>query len=731
MSEIISSAHVSGPLGQALAIVNGRTWLLEVGAKQREPNPNEIKLFFDNGLEVRAIVPHPGGPTELDQLRVLLDLEAQRFAALRGLLIGMDSDLSEMLRVSGMERAQELLKSDNVSTFVETRFLQPVDGQPWSVGTARRLASENELSRPARLYEIVESGILETLEGAVREWSATHDPGSLKGALAVSEAYETGLIAEVATAKYDQDYTRLSNLPNKAREKGWRDSLTSALTTAAGFQNIAVGRQKHARTQNRPKFAYTRQSVTDPNPYVYRAFLSYSSRDTTEAQYWHTRLETFPIHDPFRGMPTARGPVPPDIRPIFRDRVVFRAGAELSTITRQCLDESAALVLLASLGSAGSPYVAEEVRYFRHRYPERPIIPILIGPPDAAFRAMLPPSLAFLLDADGAVTTQEYNPIAADPRPGGDGLVMATAKVVGRLVGFDDHLLQKWVEDVVRRNAERTAEAEHEAQRYREQMTSQQRFEAMTTQMAGDGFAAIQAIAEFRTLLRPFHPEIDTTPVDKLASLARSILNTLRKSGADPNDFAGAVREALRQAEDYISRLDFAGAARVLDAELVHSESQARDRAALFAERSRVARLQLSYRDAAGFYWQACGAVDGIDDRTAWQYALAAANALYEQGQEFDDNPALHQAIAAYHIALGLAPRDRVPLDWAFSQHGLSNTLALLAARVLDHAHLVDALARMRDTAEVYRVSGISYLLTEAERRIAVLEAALAAWPAP
>ena len=72
-----------------------------------------------------------------------------------------------------------------------------------------------------------------------------------------------------------------------------------------------------------------------------------------------------------------------------------------------------------------------------------------------------------------------------------------------------------------------------------------------------------------------------------------------------------------------------------------------------------------------------------------------------------------------------------MPLDWASSQYNLSNALALLAEWTRDRALLIDALGRMRDAAEVYREGGNSYWLPVAERRIAAMEAALAAWPAP
>ena len=194
------------------------------------------------------------------------------------------------------------------------------------------------------------------------------------------------------------------------------------------------------------------------------------------------------------------------------------------------------------------------------------------------------------------------------------------------------------------------------------------------------------------------------------------------------------------------------------------------------AERGAAARLQLDYRGAASHYAEAAAIVPVTHASERWRYTEYQALALYAQGDEFGDNPALHDAIAASQTALGVASRDRVPLDWAmtqnnlgtvlqrlgeresgtarldqaveayraallertrdrvpllwaFSRHGLANALALLAERSGDRGTLEEAIACMRDAAEVYREGNVTQWLPEAEQRVAEMEAALAAMP--
>jgi hypothetical protein len=66
--------------------------------------------------------------------------------------------------------------------------------------------------------------------------------------------------------------------------------------------------------------------VTETVPVKYRAFLSYSHRDTRRAKWLHARLEAFRIDKDLIGRETPVGPIPNTLRPIFRDRDDFSGG---------------------------------------------------------------------------------------------------------------------------------------------------------------------------------------------------------------------------------------------------------------------------------------------------------------------------------------------------------------------------------------------------------------------
>ena len=216
---------------------------------------------------------------------------------------------------------------------------------------------------------------------------------------------------------------------------------------------------------------------------------------------------------------------------------------------------------------------------------------------------------------------------------------------------------------------------------------------------------AARALQEVRDTLRPNVPDIERITDEHLPSIVRHILEEARKAGADPADFSGAVRRALEQARVHITNLEFATAARVLDAQLAQIDAENRDRArehaALLAERGRVAALQLRYLDAAAFHKQAA-ALMAFDERAAWGHTMDAAGVLSDHGREFGDNQALHGAIAAYRMVLDLAPRERVPLDWAMTQNNLGNALRTLGQRESSTARLEEAVTAYRDALTEY-----------------------------
>ena len=115
--------------------------------------------------------------------------------------------------------------------------------------------------------------------------------------------------------------------------------------------------------------------MAEPVPLKYRAFISYSHADASWAEWLHRSLENFRIDKDLAGRETTTGTIPKSLRPIFRDRDDFTAGHTLSEQTLAALDASAALIVICSPASAKSRYVDEEIRLFKLRHPERPVVP--------------------------------------------------------------------------------------------------------------------------------------------------------------------------------------------------------------------------------------------------------------------------------------------------------------------------------------------------------------------
>jgi TIR domain len=165
----------------------------------------------------------------------------------------------------------------------------------------------------------------------------------------------------------------------------------------------------------------------------YRAFLSYSHMDTSWAKWLHSRLEGFRIDKDLIGRETGIGRVPQTLRPIFRDREDFAAGHGLAEATIAALSEAAAMIVLCSTVAAGRPAVNEEVRLFRSRHPDRPVIPVIV---DGTYPDNFPPALRFELTSDGSITDSPITILGPDPRESGDGQKLGLAKLVAGLTGL-------------------------------------------------------------------------------------------------------------------------------------------------------------------------------------------------------------------------------------------------------------------------------------------------------
>ena len=170
--------------------------------------------------------------------------------------------------------------------------------------------------------------------------------------------------------------------------------------------------------------------------YKYTAFLSYSHRDTAWAKRIHRALERFKIDERLRERATPVGPDPGSLRPIFRDREEFTAGKSLDGQTREALEESAFLILLASPAAAKSEYVNQEVLLYKQLGRGDRIIPVILdGAPDGGEDECFPPAMRYRITKSGRLSKQKESVLAADVRSSGDGWALTVAKIVARMIG--------------------------------------------------------------------------------------------------------------------------------------------------------------------------------------------------------------------------------------------------------------------------------------------------------
>ena len=177
--------------------------------------------------------------------------------------------------------------------------------------------------------------------------------------------------------------------------------------------------------------------MSETVPFKYRAFLSYSHRDKAWGKWLQTELEGYRVDKDMPGRQTPVGPVPKTLRPIFRDREDFSAGHSLSEQTMAALQASQFLIVICSPSAAQSKYVNEEVRHFKMLDRADRVIPVIVdGAPGDPARECFPPALRCKLGADGQITDEHEEPIAADAREQGDGKEIAKQKVVAGLFGL-------------------------------------------------------------------------------------------------------------------------------------------------------------------------------------------------------------------------------------------------------------------------------------------------------
>lgn len=122
--------------------------------------------------------------------------------------------------------------------------------------------------------------------------------------------------------------------------------------------------------------------------------------------------------------------------------------------------------------------------------------------------------------------------------------------------------------------------------------------------------------------------------------------------------------------------------------------------AAAFARSAETSSLAFDYRAAARDYNAAFREAERWDRALAWKYRLDEGFALWNQGEQRGDNPALREAIAVYRDALNYQTAN--PGDHALTRNNIGVALVELASRLGDTSLLVDAIASHREALEYY-----------------------------
>ena len=474
--------------------------------------------------------------------------------------------------------------------------------------------------------------------------------------------------------------------------------------------------------------------MPETTPIKFVAFLSYAHADKRVATWLHRSLEGFRIDADLVGRDTPRGPVPRSLAPIFRDRNDFSGGHTLTEATISALDASGALIVVCSPVAATRPAVNEEVRLFRWRNPDRPVIPVIVegtapsprgseakrgeGPervrqasPEREGRQQpqpeqaaaphpaplpvrtgrgktedsFPPALRFEIASDGTITDAPVTILGVDLREAGDGRDLGLAKVIAGLTGL--------APDDIYRRAERQRKR---AARIRAAIAA-----SLIALAGAGGFFYWRTLEQGQVIGSQVRVIADQSKreAEIREIVQRELARRPAGQAASPNaelDLAAAVRSLLAQADD-----GDATAARIADLLRAGRTDEAIDVQVAAAE-ARERRAATEAKRAAKDYREAAAlAASAQPARARDLYARAAkldpddVEGMLHHGWMQQQAGQLGTAEAAYRRVLDIAKRASHDLEIGWAHFGLGD---ILVAR----GDLDAALAAYRRGATVF-----------------------------
>ncbi len=182
--------------------------------------------------------------------------------------------------------------------------------------------------------------------------------------------------------------------------------------------------------------------------FKYWAFLSYSHQDAKWGDWLHKALETYRVPRRLVGKQSRDGRVPDRLYPIFRDREELSVSADLAANIDEALHESRYLIVICSPHAVQSHWVDQEIIEFKKLGREDRILALIVaGEPNATEGKpgfvpqdeCFPKAMRYRLAANGELSTQPAEPLAADVREAKDGKDNAKLKLLAGLVAKEEN----------------------------------------------------------------------------------------------------------------------------------------------------------------------------------------------------------------------------------------------------------------------------------------------------
>lgn len=165
----------------------------------------------------------------------------------------------------------------------------------------------------------------------------------------------------------------------------------------------------------------------------YKAFISYSHQDRDWSAWLQRALESYRVPKRLVGSQGEFGAVTARLAPVFRDREDLSSASDLTSKVKESLEFSESLIVICSPAAARSPWVNEEIRYFRSLGREDRILALIVdGDPQPNDPAQQCFPSALTINADGS----PCEPLAADARKWADGKLLAKLKIVAGVLGI-------------------------------------------------------------------------------------------------------------------------------------------------------------------------------------------------------------------------------------------------------------------------------------------------------